>query len=147
MLDVTLAIAHHLLIFAIFGIVAVEFALVRPGISVARMAAVARLDTRYGMVAGTIVIVGFSRAIFAAKGWDYYAHNGFFWAKMATFAAVGLLSIVPTRAYLRWNRAQHAPDDAGIARVQRFLTAQVVLFMLLPVFAALMARGYGEWTR
>jgi hypothetical protein len=34
------------------------------------------------------VVVGFSRAIYAAKGWAYYEANGFFWAKIATFVAV-----------------------------------------------------------
>ena len=39
---------------------------------------VARLDLIYGITATLIIIVGFGRAIFAAKGWGYYSHNGFF---------------------------------------------------------------------
>ena len=62
----------------------------------------------YGLLAGLIVVVGFSRAIFAAKGWTYYEHNALFWAKLATFALIGLLSVPPTLAYLRWRRASDA---------------------------------------
>jgi putative membrane protein len=49
-------------------------------------------------------VVGFSRAIYAAKGWAYHETNGFFWAKIAAFVAVGLLSIIPTIQIIRWRR-------------------------------------------
>jgi len=52
-----------------------------------------RIDLWYGIIAGMIVVVGFARAIFAAKGWNYYEHNVFFWAKISTFVFVALLSI------------------------------------------------------
>jgi putative membrane protein len=45
-----------------------------------------RVDNWYGILAAAIVVVGFSRAFYAAKGWAYYATNGFFWAKIAAFA-------------------------------------------------------------
>ncbi len=88
--------------------------------------------------------VGFARAIFAAKGWVYHAHNVFFWSKIGTFALIGLLSVPPTLAYLRWRRAKIAPTDAQIRVAQRYLWIEITLFALLPIFAAAMARGYGE---
>jgi len=145
-LDLSLAIAHHLLIFGLFGVLFVELVMVRPGLTAATALGVARLDLWYGVLAGLILAVGFSRAAFAAKGWDYYAHNSWFWAKIGTFAAIGLLSIPPTLAYFRWRKAGAAPADADVAQVRRFLLAEVVLFALLPAFAAAMARGYGEMT-
>src|ERR1700742_550436 len=90
MLDLLLAIGHHLLIFAIFGIICAEFWAVRPGMSSTTVARVASLDLWYGILAAAVIVVGFCRAIFAAKGWGYYSHNAFFWAKMATFVAIGL---------------------------------------------------------
>jgi putative membrane protein len=146
MLDLVLAIAHHLLIFALFGVLAVEFVVVRPGVSQAWIARIGRVDLWYGILAALILAVGFSRAVFAAKGWLYYSHNAFFWAKIATFALVGLLSVPPTIAYIRWRRADAAPDDAQVRQVRRLLWAEVVLFALLPAFAAAMARGYGEFS-
>src|SRR5262249_1168000 len=70
-----------------------------------RLGEVARVDLWYGILAGAIVVVGFSRAVFAAKGWAYYSVNMFFWAKMAAFAAVALLSIAPAIRIIRWRRA------------------------------------------
>ena len=76
----------------------------------------------------------------------YYEHNAFFWAKLGTFALIGLLSVPPTLAYLRWRREGGAPDPQQVAGVRRLLWAEVLLFALLPIFAAAMARGYGELT-
>lgn len=146
MLDLLLAIAHHILVFSLFGVLFVELVLVRRGMDAAVVARVSRIDLLYGALAGLIVVLGFSRAIFAAKGWSYYAHNLFFHAKIATFVVIGLLSIPPTVAYVRWKRAGTAPTDAQVASVRWLLWIEVALFALLPAFAAAMARGYGELT-
>jgi len=90
-----------------------------------------------------ILIVGFSRAIFAAKGWDYYEHNAFFWAKIGTFVAIGILSVPPTLAFLKWRRTGAPPTDAAVHQARRYLWMELALFPLLPTFAAAMARGYG----
>jgi putative membrane protein len=97
-----------------------------------------------------IVAVGFSRAVFTAKGWGYYSINGFFWAKMAAFAAVGLLSIFPTVRIISWRRtlpmnAAFTPAAGDILKVSRFLWAEVAFFALIPACAAAMARGYGSF--
>ena len=145
MLDLSLAIGHHLLIFGLFGVLFAELIAVRKGMDSAAVARIASVDLWYGVLAGLIIVVGFSRAVFAAKGWTYYQHNGFFWAKIATFAVIGLLSVPPTVRFIQWRRAGVSPTDAQVAGVRRFLHAEVVLFALLPMFAAAMARGYGEF--
>ena len=144
MLDLVLAISHHLLIFGIFGILFAEFWVLRPGMSTATAARIGSIDQWYGIFAAAIVAIGFCRAIFAAKGWAYYSHNLFFWAKVGSFAVVGLLSVPPTRAFIRWRKLGTAPDDAAIQGVRRYLHIELTLFLLLPIFAAAMARGYGE---
>ena len=145
MLDLVLAILHHVLIFGIFGILFAEFMTLRTGISNAAAARIAAIDMWYGILAGVVLIIGFCRAIYAAKGWAYYSHNTFFWAKMATFAAIGLLSAPPTLQFIRWRRSGVAPDDAAVRSARRYLHAELGLFVLLLVFAAAMARGYGEF--
>ncbi len=62
---------------------------------------------------------------------------------------MGLLSIVPTLRFIRWRRALKAdpaamPQPDAIAAVRRFLWAEVFFFALIPIFAAAMARGFGE---
>ena len=147
MLDLVLAILHHLLIFSLFGVLAAEFTIIRPGMTIADVRWVAGVDIWYGVLAGLIVVVGFSRAIFAAKGWDYYSHNLFFWAKLSAFAVVGVLSIRPTIRIIGWNRSLQTgravvPTSGDIATLRRYLWFELAVFALIPIFAAAMARGY-----
>jgi putative membrane protein len=57
---------------------------------------------------------------------------------------IGLLSIPPTLAFGKWRRASALPTDDAVAKVRRYLWIEVTLFALLPAFAAVMTRGYGE---
>jgi putative membrane protein len=149
--DLILAIAHHLLVFTLVGILAFEIGTVGLTMTRDEILRVGRVDNWYGILAGVIIVVGFIRAIFAAKGWTYYELNLFFWAKIAIFLVIGLLSIPPTVAIIRWRKAlksdaAFAPQGDAVHRVRRYLWAEAALFLLLPVFAAAMARGYGELT-
>ena len=133
------------MIFALFGVLAAEIVLVRQGINGAAVRNLTRIDLWYGILAGAIIVVGFSRAIFAAKGWAYYSHNAFFWAKIGTFVIIALLSIPPTIEYLKWQRSAVTPPAQAVRRMQVFLYSEAVLFAFLLAFAATMARGYGEF--
>jgi putative membrane protein len=145
MRDLSLAIAHHLLIFGIFGIICAEFWALRPGVTGATVARIAAIDLWYGILAAAVIVVGFCRAIFAAKGWAYYSHNAFFWAKILDFAVIGILSVPPTLTFIRWRKSGTVPGAPDIQRVRRYLHAELALFVFLPIFAAAMARGYGEF--
>jgi putative membrane protein len=85
--------------------------------------------------------------IWGIKGAGFYLSNPWFWAKMASFALIGLLSIPPTLALLKWRKAakQDAaflPSSGDVARLRVFLGAEVALLGLVVIFAAAMAR-YG----
>jgi putative membrane protein len=147
--DLHLAIAHHLLFLLLAGVLAFEIGVVRSKMDREDILRVARVDIWYGILAGAIILVGFSRAIFAAKGWAYYSVNLFFWAKLGAFAVVGLLSIMPTVEFVRWRKAASgnltfSPTPHGIRNVRRILFAEAIVFALIPAFAAAMARGYGS---
>jgi putative membrane protein len=149
--DLALAIGHHLLIFALAAVLAFEIGVIRQGMTGRDLRRVGRVDLWYGILAVAILAVGFARAIFFAKGWAYYSVNLFFWAKIGTFALVGLLSIMPTIAVIRWRRAlagdaAFLPSADEIGKVRRYLWAEAFLFALIPAFAAAMARGYGMLT-
>ncbi len=145
MLDLTLACAHHLLIFIIFGTLFGEIVALGGTLTAATITRVARLDLLYGITVALIIIVGFGRAIFAAKGWAFYSHNGFFWAKIATFALIGIVSIGPTIAFNRWKKSPTLPDAAALKKTRMELHIELTLFITLPIFAAALARGYGQF--
>ncbi|BCM21688.1 DUF2214 family protein [Mesorhizobium sp. J8] len=147
-IDLVLAIIHHLLVFSLAGIIGAEFVLVRGDLGAATLKRLAGIDRHYGIIAALIVVGGVCRVLFGLKGWEFYVYNWVFWAKMAAFAIVGLLSIVPTMRFLSWSRqASSTPSfavpAAELASVKNYVRAEGLIFLLIPVFAAAMARGYG----
>jgi len=148
MTDLWLAIAHHILVFSLVIMLAAEAALVREGMTASDIRRIAGLDMGYGATAFLIVGVGIFRVIFGAKGYVYYIENVWFWAKMASFIAIGLLSIPPTMKLLAWRRAlkqdpTFQPAPADVARLRGFVHAEVGLLVLVVAFAAAMARYSG----
>lgn len=148
-IDLILASGHHLAVFLLVAVLAAEFALLRPGLGGARIGQLARIDAAYGAVAGLVVVVGVLRVILGASGWEYYVTNYAFWAKMAAFLAVGLLSIRPTLAIRGWDKARkgdtdYAVPEAEVATSRHHIHLQAGMLMLIPIFAAAMARGYGS---
>ena len=114
MTDLVLAIAHHLCVFTLAGLLLAEVVLLRPDLSPARILQLGRIDIAYGIVAGLVVVVGVLRVNFGDKGADYYLHNWAFWLKMSAFVLLGLLSIPPTLAIIAPDSVPHAPgSDRG----------------------------------
>ncbi|TIN70322.1 MAG: DUF2214 family protein, partial [Mesorhizobium sp.] len=108
----------------------------------------AGIDRHYGIIATLIIVVGIGRVFYGLKGWEFYVYNWVFWAKIAAFVMVGLLSIIPTVRFISWNRqasgnASFQVPAAELASVKTYIRAEAFIFLLIPVFAAAMARGYG----
>lgn len=145
--DLILAIAHHLLVFMLAAALAAEFVLVRPGLAGRDIRLVSRIDQAYGGLAGAVILIGVLRVFFGLKGWEFYVYNWAFWSKMIAFASTGLISILPTARILGWRKASEASPgiyvvpDREIAAVRRYLRLGLAVFLLIPVFAAIMARG------
>ena len=142
LVDLMLAILHHALVFLLVGLLAMEMALARPGLDGSGLARLGRIDAAYGAVAGLVIVVGVGRVVFGLRGWEYYVANDAFWGKMAAFVAIGLLSIVPTRRIARWRR-EGAVQASEVDALRPWFRAQTALVLLVLVFAAAMARGYG----
>jgi putative membrane protein len=145
--DALLAIAHFLLAFALAIVLTMEIMITRRDISGPRMIYLSRLDIAYGAIAAGILVIGIGRVVYGLKGPEYYIVNSFFWAKMAAFAAVVLLSIWPTITIIRWRTSVRAdaafrPKPDEVMTVRRFMHSEALAFTLIPIFAVLMAR-YG----
>ncbi len=144
--DLILASLHHVLVFSMFAIYAVEVALMKPGLNGDGIARLARIDGFYGLVATGVLLAGAARVIWGLKGWDYYSGYGVFWAKMAAVALVGILSIQPTIRFRRWLAASKADPAYAVTReevasLRPFMHGQGFVLLLIPILAAMMARG------
>lgn len=147
-LDLVLAILHHILVFSLVAVLAMELALVRPGMDAATVRRVARIDLHYGMIAGLVIAVGFLRVFFGLKGADFYFANHVFWTKVGLFVLVGVLSVPPTLRYLAWRRnaasdEKNLPGEGEIKGVRRYVVLELVFIVFILIAAAAMARGIG----
>lgn len=142
-LDLTLAALHHILVFGLVAMLAIERTLLKaPAIETRRLAG---LDGGYGLTAVLVLVVGVARVIWGGKGWAFYEANPFFWAKLAIFTVIGLISILPTIAFIKWARASRAdagwqPDAAAVASARRWVGIELLLIFPLVACAAAMAR-------
>jgi putative membrane protein len=149
MTDLVLAIVHHLIVFGIASALAAELALMRPAaMSPQTVRLLGRFDAAYGIMALAILVVGFLRVAYGAKGAGFYTHNPVFWAKVGAFAVVGLISIRPTLRILAWQKRAKAdaafmPPPHEVSALRRTMLLEIHVFALIPIFAAMMARGVG----
>ncbi|NUN67776.1 DUF2214 family protein [Pseudanabaena biceps] len=143
MLDLALAIGHHLLVFTLAATLFGERLLLRDDRpDVTRLA---RLDAMYGALSVLVLAVGAARVVWGGKGWAFYEANPFFWAKIATFLLIGLASLPPTLTFPRWGRALRAdptwtPAAPELGAVRRWTLIELALLAPLIGFAAAMAR-------
>lgn len=144
--DFLLAATHHVLVFALFVILAVEIVYAKPGLSADTVRRLGRIDMLYGLVSTLVIIVGFSRAIWGLKGWAYYESNILFWVKIGLFVTVGTLSVIPTIAFLKWNwrlrkDPNDLPSDAEVKANRKWLHMESAVIILIPIAAAALAHG------
>lgn len=105
-------------------------------------------DLGYLLALITSLATGLARLVYFGQDTAYYTANRLFWLKISVFLAVGLIAVLPSLQYLRWSReARSAPAFApltrDVERVRGAIALGLGLWLLLPLLAVLVARGYG----
>jgi putative membrane protein len=135
---------HFISIFALVSTVVAEHLLLKKEMTRAEISRVSRIDAVYGLAAILVVTAGlilwFSGI---GKPSVYYSRNWIFHLKVTMVVLVGLLSIYPTVFFIK-NRKGN-PSDLIIIPSVIFMLIRIELLLLLltPLLAALMARGVG----
>ncbi len=146
--DAGLSFLHFASVLILAGALSAEAFVLRLQVDARVARLLLRIDLFYGISAVGALLAGAARVVWGARGWEYYVGQPFFWVKLATFGLIGVLSIWPTLAYFRWNRAAAADGaflagDDEVKRLRRFVMAELHLLALLVLFATFMARGIG----
>ncbi|HEX4508690.1 MAG TPA: DUF2214 family protein [Burkholderiaceae bacterium] len=141
-----LAFIHFAAVFGIFGTVFLQWRTMSRTPTWAEARRIQLCDRWYGVCAVVVLVAGFARALHYEKGIAYYQAHPFFHAKIALFLLVGLLSIYPTRQYIKWNaqtRQGAAPivSETTHSRIKWILRTEVTLLFIVALCASLMARG------
>ena len=106
-----------------------------------------RVDVVYGIAAMVLLATGFARTWWGIKGFAWYWSQPLLHLKAGLFLTIGLLSIVPTLRYRRWQKALQAgqglPDAEAIRSTRRLVMWEAHLLVLIPIAAVCLARGIG----
>ena len=147
-LDALLAYLHFTAIFFLFALLTTELVLFRGTLDARVIRLLEKVDRFYFLSAMLVLGTGLLRMFFGAKGAGFYVSSWPFYAKIALFTAVAIISIKPTRAFVQWRRAVdgdpgwQVPEDER-QRIRGNLLLQVHVAAMIPVFAVVMARGLG----
>jgi putative membrane protein len=95
-----------------------------------------------------VLFTGLARVLWYGKGLDYYLGNSLFHAKVGLFIVIGLISVVPTFVFLNWRNSLQAGEVPSVSARQAKLVTGVIrlellLLLVIPLLAVLMARGHG----
>ena len=148
MAEAIAAYLHYLSIFLLFALLTLEHRLFKLPLDLDRARSLMRIDIAYGLSAGLVLASGAARVFWYGKGLAYYLHNSLFHAKLGLFILIALLSILPTMVFLNWRNDLRAGQLPQISARQGTLVImsirlELLLLLILPLLAALMARGFG----
>ena len=143
-----IAYLHYLSIILLAGFLVGELVMCRAGMTTEQARRLAGIDAVFFASALVALATGLLRLFFYAKGVSFYTGNPTFWVKMALYVIIAVISIKPTRTFLRWKRAAAergiAPAGDEIAAARRVIHMELGLLALMPLMAVLMARGIGR---
>ena len=148
-LDAVLAYLHYTAIFFLVGFLGVELLLIRGVLDVRAVRLLGKIDVALALSAVAALVTGGLRLVYGVKGPHFYLDHWPFYMKLGLFVAVGLISVYPTLAFIRWRRMQEreakwqVPEDQR-SRVKRVILLMVHLAAMIPVFAVVMSRGLGQ---
>lgn len=148
-LDAILAYLHFTSIFVFFAFLTVETMMMRGSLDEKSVRLLGRVDIWYFGAAIAVLVTGFARLVWGAKGPDFYLTSWPIYVKVGLFLAVGMLSVGPTLRFIHWRRmferdaSWSVPEDER-KRVRRAIMIEVHLAALIPLFAVIMARGLGR---
>ena len=147
-MEAAVAYLHFVSAFLVTSFLVTEFFLCTRGLQLAQVKTLVRVDLYYLIAVAAVLVTGALRVFVVGKGAGFFLSNPMFYIKLALFLAVGLVSILPTLQFMRWNRAlgsTHAPvlREGDIASARRYIVLELLLLAFIPLMAVLMARGIG----
>jgi putative membrane protein len=145
-IDALLAYLHYIAIFILFGYLITEAVMLKGALDPASVRRLGRVDIIYFGAAIAVIATGILRLTLGAKGPDFYLNAWPIYVKIGLFVLVGIISVTPTLAFIRWRRyLDHDPAWPVPAeeqrRMRRFVMIELHLAGMIPVFAVIMARG------
>jgi len=142
----TLAWLHYLAMMLLAAALIAEHLMFspRPDRAIARK--LVTVDLIYGISLLVVLFTGFGRLFHGGKGALFYMQNAAYHTKFTLFIVMALVWIYPAIKFFGWRRALKRGDtpamsDSESRRVFMAIRIQLLILVILPLLAAMMARG------
>ncbi|MBL4819477.1 MAG: DUF2214 family protein [Gammaproteobacteria bacterium] len=133
---------HFIAIIVLAGSLIIENTAISRTISAEDVRNLAKVDRFYGLSAVLVLLFGLTLWLWVGKPADFYSQNFLFHIKVGLFVILGIFSIYPTVFIFRNRNTSESSIDVP-AIVIWLMRLELVLLLLIPVLATLMARGIG----
>ena len=135
-------VLHFAAIFCLAGALVVENMAIKPQISGEDARNLAKVDAVCGISALLVFGIGLTLWLWVGKPAEFYSSNPIFHVKLGLFLLMVLCAIAPAAFFLK-HRKSYEEIIAVPSYLRLLLKFELVLLLIIPVLALLMARGIG----
>lgn len=136
---------HFVAIFGVVSTVVAQHMLIKEQMTREEIKRISVVDGIYGISAVVVLGVGLTLWFLVGKPAGFYTSNWIFHMKLGLFLIVGLVSIVPTRFYLKNRKGTPTELVAIPKQLKMVIRLELLLLFLIPLLATLMANGIGSF--
>lgn len=143
-IEIFLRYMHFISIFAIVGSLVSEHLLLKKVLTRSEIGRLSRIDAVYGIASLTLVGAGLTLWLGEfGKPFVYYRYNWVFLTKMGVLTLLGLLSIYPTVFFIKYRKGNQEETVNIPNTIFWMLRIELLLLVIIPMLAGLMAKGIG----
>jgi putative membrane protein len=133
---------HFVAIFIFAGALVIENMAIKPPITGEDARNLAKVDAVCGIRALFVLLFGLTLWLWVGKPSEFYSSNPIFHAKLGLFTLMVLCAIASTVFFNKHSKSEEKVIEVP-QLLRLLLKFQLVLLVLIPVLALLMARGIG----
>lgn len=133
---------HFAAIFTFAGALVIENMAIKPQITGEDARNLAKVDAVCAVSALFVLLFGLALWLWVGKPSEFYSSNPLFHAKLGLFTLMFLCAITPMAFYKKQSKSEEEVIEVP-PLLRLLLRFQLVLLVLIPVLALLMARGIG----
>ncbi len=143
-LEILFRYLHFISIFAMVSSIVSEHLLLKARMTRSEIRRLSVLDAVYGISALVVVAVGLTLWFGVGKPAEFYSKNFIFHTKVGLFVLMAILSVYPTIFFLKNRKGDNMNELVDIPKnIVWLIRLELLLVLIIPLLATLMAKGVG----